>query len=71
MTKRYESIQTVIPHDNTLKTDYSRTRKLAQRLEDLNSWSSRGYQVRHTHVFTEDDSEIYVDDLEKDLDDPR
>ncbi|ROS71871.1 hypothetical protein EDF24_3729 [Curtobacterium sp. PhB130] len=71
MTKRYESLQTVVPHDNTLSTDYSRTRKLAQRLEDLNSWANRGYELRHTHVFTHDDSEIYIDDLDKDLDDPR
>ncbi|MBO9041491.1 MULTISPECIES: hypothetical protein [Curtobacterium] len=66
MSKHYESIHTVVPHDNSASNDYSRTRKLGQRLEDLNSWAKRGYTVRHTRVFTHDHSEIYIDDLVND-----
>ena len=70
MSKRYESLQTVIPHENDYDSNYARTTKLAQRLDDLNSWAKRGYEVRHTHVFQHDGTEIYVDDLVKDLDAP-
>lgn len=35
----------IVPHDNILSTDYSRTGKLAQRLKDLNSWANRGYEA--------------------------
>ena len=71
MTKRYESLQTVVPHDDSPSHNYARTNKLVQRLADLNSWAGRGYEVRHTHVFTHDDVEVYVDDLEADVDTPR
>lgn len=70
MTKRYESLQTVVPHDDSPSHNYARTNKLAQRLSDLNSWAGRGYEVRHTHVFTHNDVEVYVDDLVQDSDDP-
>lgn len=70
MSKRYESLQTVVPHDDSPSRNYARTNKLAQRLADLNSWANRGYDVRHTHVFTHDGDEIYIDDLVNDLDGP-
>lgn len=70
MSKRYETLQTVVPHDNTYLSGYARTTKLAQRVEDLNSWAHRGYEVRHTRAFTFDDTEVYIDDLVKDLDAP-
>lgn len=70
MSKRYESLQTVIPHENDYNSNYARTTKLAQRLEDLNNWARRGYEVRHTRTFTLDDTEIYIDDLVKDPDAP-
>ncbi len=70
MSKRYETLQTVVPHDNTYASGYARTTKLTQRVEDLNSWARRGYEVHHTRTFTLDDTEIYIDDLVKDPDAP-
>lgn len=70
MSKRYETLQTVVPHDNTYASGYARTTKLAQRVDDLNSWARRGYEVRHTRTFTPDNTEVYIDDLVKDPDGP-
>lgn len=70
MSKRYETLQTVVPHDNTHASGYARTTKLDQRAEELNSWARRGYEMRHTRTFTLDDTEVYIDDLAKDPDAP-
>lgn len=54
----------------TITTATARAAKVAQRLDDLNSRARRGYEVRHTHVFQHNGTEIYADNLVKGLDVP-